>query len=137
MNYTSSPSVPVEIPNINHGLQVAKGLLKVKEDGLHLEFEVQDSFVGLIKSGVKTSVISYSDLENIRFEKGWWNGKIILEGASMKVFENFPGSEQGRLRLKVNRSNRDDAQNAASSARVHLSEHKLKELDDENTEDEI
>lgn len=131
MNYTSSPSVPVEISNINHGLQVAKGLLKVKEDGLHLEFEVEDSFLGIIKSGVKTETISYRNLEDIRFEKGWWNGKIILEGASMKVFETFPGSEQGRLKLTVKRSNRNDAQNAVSSARVHLSEHKLEELDKE------
>lgn len=131
MNYSSSPSVPVKIPNIKHGLQIAKGLLKVKEDGLYFEFEVEDSFVGLITSGVQTSVISYADLENIRFEKGWWSGEIILEGASMKVFEDLPGSEQGRLRLKVKRSDRDGAQNVVSSARVHLSEHKLKELDNE------
>lgn len=137
MNYTSNPSVPVEIPNINHGLQVARGLLKVKEEGLHFEYEVQDSFFGLIKSSIKTELISYQNLENIRFEKGWWHGKIILEGSSMKVFEVFPGSEQGRLRLKVKRSNRDDAQNTVSSARVHLSEQKLKELDDENTGDGI
>ncbi|NIT60631.1 MAG: hypothetical protein GWN00_31845 [Aliifodinibius sp.] len=137
MNYSSSPSVPVEIPNINHGFQVAKGLLKVKEDGLHFEFEVKDSFVGMITSGVQSSIIPYTDLENVRFEKGWWNGKVILEGTSMKAFEDLPGSEQGRLKLKVKRSDRDDAQNAVSSARVHLSEHKLKELDagQEHTEE--
>ncbi|MDZ7658605.1 hypothetical protein [Fodinibius sp.] len=137
MNYTSNPSVPFEISNINHGLQVAKGLLKVKEEGLVFEFEVEDSFLGIIKSGVKTETIPYRNLENIRFEKGWWSGKVILEGTSMKVFESFPGSEQGRLKLKVKRSNKDDAQNTVSSARVHLSEYKLKELDDENTEGEI
>ncbi|MEL7835223.1 hypothetical protein [Fodinibius sp. Rm-B-1B1-1] len=132
MNYTSIPSVPFEIPNIYHGIQVAKGLLKVREEGLHFEFEVEDSFLGMIKSGVKTETIFYRDLEGIRFEKGWWNGKVVLEGTSMKVFDNFPGSEQGRLTLKVKRSNRDDAQNAVSSARVHLSEQKLKELDDKS-----
>lgn len=135
MNYSSSPSVPVEIPNINHGLQVAKGLLKVKEDGLHLEFEVKDGFVGLITSGVQSSVVSYADLEDLHFEKGWWSGKIILEGTSMKVFEDLPGSEQGRLKLKVKRSDRDDAQNAVSSARVHLSEHKLEQLDKAGSEE--
>ena len=133
MNYSSNPTVPVDIPNINHGFQIAKGLLKVKEDGLHFEFEVKDSFVGLITSGVRSSVISYADLEDLRFEKGWWNGKIILEGTSMKAFEELPGSEQGRLKLKVKHSNRDDAQSAVSSARVRLSEYKLKELDDKNT----
>jgi hypothetical protein len=135
MNYSSTPSVPVEISNINHGFQEAKGLMKVKEDGLYLEFEVKDSFVGLITSGVRSAVISYADLEDVRFEKGWWFGKIILEGMSMKVFEDLPGSEQGRVRFKVKRSDRDDAKNAVSSARVHLSEQKLKELDDENTEE--
>ena len=93
MNYTSTPSVPVEISNIYHGLQVAKGLLKVKGDGLHLEFEIEDSFLGLIKSGVRSEFISYQDLEEIRFKKGWWNSEIILDGTSMKVFEEIPGSE--------------------------------------------
>lgn len=134
MNYTSIPSVPFQIPNIHHGIQVAKGLLKVKDDGLYFEFEVEDSFLGMIKSGVKTETVFYQDLEEVRFEKGWWKGKVILEGTSMKVFDNIPGSEQGRLILKVKRSNRDDAQNAVSSARVHLSEQKLNEMDDDSTE---
>ncbi|WP_441000324.1 hypothetical protein [Fodinibius sp. SL11] len=135
MNYSSNPSVPVEISNIKHGLQVAKGLMKVKEDGLHLEFEVKDSFVGIIKSGVQSAVISYADLEDLRFEKGWWNGSLILEGSSMKVFEDLPGSEQGRLKFKIKRSDRGDAQNAVSSARVHLSEHKLEQMEKRDAEE--
>lgn len=135
MNYSSDLSVPVEISNINNGLQVAKGLLKVREDDLHLEFEVKDNFVGLIKSGVRSAVISYADLEDLRFEKGWWSAQIILEGRSMKVFEDLPGSEQGRLKLKVKRSDREDAQNVISSARVHLSEQKLERLDKADPEE--
>lgn len=135
MNYSSSPSVPIEISNINNGLQVAEGLLKVRADDLHLEFEVKDNFLGLIKSGVRSAVIPYADLEDLRFKKGWWNAQIILEGRSMKVFEDLPGSEQGRMKLKVKRSDRTDAQNVVSSARVHLSEEKLERLDKTDPEE--
>lgn len=129
MDYTNSRAVPFEISDINHGLQVAKGLLKADKDGIELEFEIRDAILGIINSGVKTVRISYGDLESIRFEKGWFRAKIILEATSMRVFEEIPGTEQGTCTLKVKRGDREEAQTVISKARVALSEHKLNELD--------
>lgn len=135
MDYTTNRSVPFEITDINHGFQVAKGLLKLRKDGVELEFEIRDAILGVISSGVKSVHLMYKDLESIRFKKGWWNAKIILEAHSLRIFKDIPGSEQGISTLRVKRKNRKEAHNIISTARMHLSEHKLDQLDKRTHED--
>ncbi len=128
MDYATDRSVPFEITDINHGFQEAKGLMKLNRDGITLEFEVQDSFVGFFKSGIRDVQISYADLESIRFKKGWFSSKIILNGISMKVFDDIPGTEHATCTLKIKRSHRKEAENLISKARLYLSEYRLNQL---------
>jgi hypothetical protein len=121
-------SVPFEIPEINHGLKKGEGLLKLYKSGLELEFEVEDAFVGMVKSGVKTVQISYKDLEAIQFKKGWFGAKIILKANSMKVFDEIPGTEAGTCTLKIERKNREKANDLISKARMRHSEVKLGQI---------
>lgn len=121
-------SVPFEIPEINHGFKEASGLLKLWEKGVEMEFEV--ATLGVFKSGVQIVRISYADLRAIEYKKGWIKDKVILEGVSMRVFAEVPGTEIATCTLKVKRKNRDDAQNLVSSARLHLSEYKLSRMDE-------
>lgn len=134
MDYSNSRSVPFEIPNVNHGFQVAKGLLKLREDGVELEFETKDAFLGVISSGVQSVVLFYKDLESIRFKKGWFSGKIILEATSMRIFENLPGSEQATCELKVKRKHREEAEKLISTARMYHSEHKLDQMNGDDND---
>jgi hypothetical protein len=121
-------SVAFEIPNINHGLQKGEGLLKLYKTGLELEFEVEDAFVGMAKSGIKTVQISYGDLESIEFKKGWFGAKIVLKASSMKVFDEIPGTEAGICTLKIERKNREEANDLISKARMRHSEVKLGQI---------
>lgn len=130
MDYITSQSVPFEIADINHGFQLAKGIFKVRKDHVELEFEVQDAILGVISSGVQTVSIMFDDLEDIRYQKGWFGAKVILKTTSMKVLEDLPGSEQALVELKIKRKNRKEAQAVVSKARVALSEHKLDGLGD-------
>jgi len=129
MGYANKHSVPFEINNINHGFQVAKGILKLKDKALELEFEVEDAILGIINSGVQTIRLSFDDLESIQFKKGWFRAKIILEAVSMHVFEDLPGSEQASCTLKVKRKDRKEAEQIISTARMQLSEHKLDQME--------
>jgi hypothetical protein len=129
MNFTSDRSVPFEITDINHGFQEAKGILKLARDGIAMEFEVQDSLVGIFKSGVKNLEISYADLESVEYKKGWFRAKIVLKGVSMRVFEDVPGTEHATCTLKVKREYREAAQNLVSKARLYLSEYRLSQLE--------
>lgn len=131
MNYTSSPSLPFEISDVNHGFQEAKGLMKLNKDGIELEFEVQDSLVGLFKSGIKHVKVPYADLESVSIKKGWFSSKVILKGISMKVFDDIPGAEQATCTLKIKRTDKEDAQKLVSKARLYLSEYRLNQLGEE------
>jgi len=129
MDYNSDKTVPFIIPEINSGFQQAEGLLKLAKEQLELEFEVKDAILGLIKSGVKDAVIPFSELKSIEFKKGWFSTKIILEGTSMKTFNELPGSELATCTLKVKRKHREDAERLISQARLQLSEYKLDQFD--------
>jgi len=126
MSLSANKTIPFEIPEINHGLKEAAGLMKQWKRGLEFEFEV--ATLGLFKSGVQTVRIPYAELNSIQYKEGWIKDKIILEGTSMKVFEDIPGTEVATCTLKIKRKNRDEAQGLISSARMHLSEHKLDQL---------
>lgn len=127
MSFNNQP-VQFEIPEINHGLKQAQGLIKLWKNGLEMEFEV--SLLGVFKNGVETVRIPYKNLNSIEYKKGWFRDKVILKGASMKVFEDIPGTEVATCELKVKRKYRDKAQSLISKARVHLSENKLQQLDE-------
>ena len=129
MDYSNSQSIPFESVDYNHGLKLAKGLLKVSGDGIELEYREQDSFVGVIKSDLRTIHIPYEDLEAIEFEKGWFSAKILLKTSSMALLEKLPGNEQGICTLKVKRRHREEAKNTSSKARIALSEQKLDQLE--------
>lgn len=130
MDYNNSKAVPFIIPDISHGFQQAEGLLKLGRQQLELEFEVKDAILGLIKSGVEEVVIPFSDLNAMNFKKGWFSAKIILEGTSMKVFRDLPGTEVATCTLKVKRKHRDEAENLMSRARLQFSEYKLDRFDE-------
>lgn len=131
MDYGSKSSVPFEIPDVNYGFKTVKGLLKLRDKGLELEYETTDSFFGVMKSGVKTILLPFENLEKIEFDKKWFSGMVIIEGHSMKDFEDVPGSDRARCELKIKRKNRKEAENLVSKARAMLSEYKLSKLDEE------
>lgn len=132
MNTVNNRSVPFEITEISHGLQELKGLMRLHDQGIELEFEVQDAILGFFKSGITKLIIPFSDLESISYKKGWFSSKVILEGNSMKVFEDIPGTDVATCVLKIKRKNRVQAEKLISSARMHFSEYKLNQLGGEH-----
>ena len=123
-------SAPFAITDINHGLQEAKGLLKVTDEGLEFEFEVKDTLIGFFKSGLKKVHIPYKKLVSVHFEKGLIHSKIKLEGVSMRAFSELPGVDVVTCELKIKRKDRKEAARLVSKARAALSEYKLNNLGD-------
>ncbi|WP_138432150.1 hypothetical protein [Fodinibius saliphilus] len=134
MPYSSSRSIPFEIPNVTHGLHLAKGLLKVKKEGIELEYEIQDAFFGITTTGVQTVLLSYEKIQEISFKRGWFSAKIIIEANSMKDVKEIPQAEHASVTLKIKRKHRDEAENIISTARVKLSEQKLDRLNEDNAD---
>lgn len=124
-----SRRIPFRIKNLHHGFSEANGLLHLESERIVLEFEVQDNLVGLAKSGLKEISIPFSGLDEIRYKSGFFSGKIVLAGKSMKVMEDIPGAEHGEVTLLVRRRDKNQAEQVLSRARLELSEFRLKELD--------
>lgn len=118
-------SVPFTIDKLNHGLQEAKGLLKVSETGLDFEFEVKDTIIGVVKSGLTKVQIPFKDIESITFNKGFIKSKIKIEGTSMSSLSDLPGVDVATCTLKIKRKDSNEAANLISKARLGLSEFKL------------
>lgn len=123
-------SVPFEIPTVNQGFRVAKGLVNLEGEDLAFEFEVTDAIFGVLNSGLQELRLPLSGLQSVEFRKGWFSSKIILEARSLKVLKDLPGSEMTECVLKIKRKDREDAQRLASKVRLVMSEMKLRELDE-------
>jgi hypothetical protein len=121
--------IPFKITYLDHGYSEARGLLHVKQDGLTMEFENDNHGMMHIKSGLKDVDLGYDQIESIEYKKKWIGAEIIIQGASIRVFDQVPGAEQGRCTLKIKRKDRKEAERAVSQARAELSEFKLRELE--------
>ncbi len=121
--------VPFEIPNVFLGLQVVKGVIRVRETSVILEFDVKDAFGGFIRNELREEIISIQQLEKAEWRRGLFRSYIFLKARSMKTFSNIPGSEQAALKLKIRRPYRADAERLYSRLRLIMSDLKLAEMD--------
>lgn len=122
--------IPFKIKNLNYGLSEAKGLLHLGENELIFEFESQDTIVGLLKSGVKEQTVSFRDIEEINYKSKWFGAQIEVVGKSMKAMADIPGAEHGTATLHIRRKHKKRAESALSTARLELSEYKLRLLEE-------
>lgn len=125
-----SRRIPFRIKNLNHGFSEATGLLHLENEKLVLEFETQDSVVGIVKSGLREVSIPFSEIDEIQYKSGFFGAKIEIIGKSMKVMEDVPGAKHGSAVLHVRRRDKKKAGQVLSRARLELSEFRLKELED-------
>lgn len=127
----NSRSIPFEIPNVNHGFVIVKGLFHIKDEELVLEFDERDGFVGVMKSDLKVVTVPFSEVDSITLIKKLFITNIEIIASSMKSFQNVPGAEQGRIVMKISRKDRQRAESILSNARLKLSEYKLKKMDED------
>lgn len=124
-------AVPFEIPTVNQGFRVAKGLVNLEGESLAFEFEVTDAFIGILTSDVQDVRLPLSELQSVEYKKGWFSSKIVIEVRSIKTLRDIPGTEMTECILKIKRKDRKDAEKLVSKTRLVMSEIKLKDLDEE------
>ncbi len=122
----ASPSVPFKIANAYGGLADCNGLARATDDGLLLEFEAKDGFFGVLKSGVKSLVIAWSELANLRLRKGWFGTRLHLTVHSLRTLQEVPGAEACEVSLRVARRNRAVAEELAMNVNFRLCERELR-----------
>lgn len=128
--------LPIIIPDLSYGLKEAVGLLKADNRDIIIELQEQDSLVGVYKTGVTTYKIDWKDVDSIELDKGMFSSSLIINAKSMGAIEDIPGSKQGQCIFKISRKDKKKAEQVASMLNLHLSEIRLKEMDDTG-EDEL
>lgn len=98
-------AVPFKIQNVYGGLGECHGLLRQDGKFLVLEFQVQDSVVNLIKSGVKSVEIPLADVARVVLRRRWFGLSNYLEVqlSRMDIAEQIPAMKHGLLTLAIRR----------------------------------
>ena len=96
------------------GLMESNGLVYIKGQQLHLEYQTSDSVLGLLKTNIKSLEVDLADISHCFLEHKFWTSELILQGNSMRVFGSAPGSSSGTLRLKIGKQYHSAALNLLS-----------------------
>jgi len=104
-------TLPFTLPSLFGGFAAGEGLAKASPAELALEFVVQDSVLNVLKSGVKEIRVPQSEIDVLRFHRGWFRSRIYVRLKSLKWLAELPGRENnGELTLHVARRDRDRAE---------------------------
>ncbi len=122
-------SIPVRFPEIYEGFADAEGVLRISPDALTLEYQVKDSLLGVVKSGVNTAVIPFDRIDEVDFRSNLFRTVLNVRVSSMQTVEDVPGSKQGKVSLKIPRRYKREAAEIAHEASIRSSQSKLDRLE--------
>ena len=91
------------------GLAEGKGLAKASASELRIEFVLTDTVLNVFKSGVKEIVIPRSEIDVVRFKRGWFGTQVHIRVKSLKWLADLPGCENAEVTLNIARRDRDQA----------------------------
>lgn len=132
---TNEYAIAFTLPDANDFVE-ASGLLRYESTGLHLEFQSKDAIIGVIKSGVKSTLISHDQLRGLHYRKSWFRHFLILQTKDMRSLKDVPGAESGEVRLKIKKSDADQAKSLGLHVSSALTDARLKRLVAESDADE-
>jgi len=105
-------TVPFKVHDPDAILTETEGLMQVYEDGLLLQLETRDAFIGHYKRTGEVH-IPLEEIASVDFRKRWFGTSLIVQVRSIEVLHDVPGSKLGRIRLKFKRRHRQAAEHLA------------------------
>jgi hypothetical protein len=113
------------------GLGAVKGLARIDEHGLELQFSTSDALFGLLKSGQRSLRVPLESLLSVRYCAGWfWSmPRIELRVRDLAALKGLPESDQGRVSLSLKWRDRHDGRAFAADLELMRSRRRILELD--------
>jgi hypothetical protein len=111
------------------GMGTIHGLLRLEENAIALEYQIQDNVFNFFKSQISEKRLPIAEFERADFSNGWFGffASITLTARRMAALEGIPGSDHGLLKLSLARRDRRDARELASQLNLLISEQILRE----------
>jgi hypothetical protein len=120
--------LPFSIQNVYQGLAEAGGIISVRQEGLLLEFQVKDSFLGgLIKAKPRELLLRYTDIESIVTKSNIFRTVLKIRTHTLAAVADLPNSDRGEITLHLKRADRERAAQLVSRANLRISELRLSE----------
>lgn len=124
-------ALPFKTDDAYHGLAEVQGIMHIERDHLVLEFQVQDSIFGALKSGPKKLRINYVDLSGLEYRRNWFRSRLDLKINNLSILTRFPGAKDGRISLKIKRRFKTEVEDIESYVNLQIAELKLERLEGE------
>jgi len=117
-------SLPFTIHDLYGGFAEVRGLLRLADKALVLEFQTQDAVLNVLKMPLEETTLPFDQLVSVGFTSKWFGyaTTLSIKTKTMKSLAGVPGSGQGELRLAIARVDRDKAQELVSRVNLQLSE---------------
>src|SRR3954451_20680586 len=98
-------AVPVSLGYPYGGFAEGHGLLRDEGDHLVLEYQLQDAFIGALKSEVRRARIPRDLLVSVTMKRTWLGlgAELVIQTSQMEQVADVPGMTQGRLALGIAR----------------------------------
>ncbi len=115
-----SPSIPFSFEDPDEHFSENEGLARIEGTALLLEYETKSVFPFVPKSGVNEIELRLDGISAVRFKRGMFGAKIVVQARDMKSVERVPGAKHGRMTLKFKRAHREDAAELAAVLEGYL-----------------
>ncbi|NOQ72032.1 MAG: hypothetical protein GQ574_08530 [Crocinitomix sp.] len=112
------------------GLTQAIGFIWEERDGIHIEYQVSDNILNVLKSDLKNVFIPYAQIEDIVYKKSWLSkGKIIISLSSLKGLDKIMFLETTTLKISVKRDQKSKCLEFEANANLSMSSDRVAQLD--------
>ena len=112
------------------GLTQAIGFIWEERDGIHIEYQVSDNILNVLKSDLKNVFIPYTQIEDIVYKQAWLRkGKIIISLSSLKGLDKILFLETTTLKISVKRDQKSKCLEFEANANLSMSTDRVAQLD--------
>lgn len=115
-------TLPFAIPHVYQGFATATGVAILNPDYLILEFEVKDSFLGVLRSGVRVVQIPLNEVVDIELKPYLFSTQIQIQTKSLQPLQDIPEKDAGEIILNITKRYRDIAHQFIAMLKVRLFE---------------
>ncbi|MFP8489305.1 hypothetical protein ACKGJO_09385 [Gracilimonas sp. Q87] len=119
-----------ESDDVNVKAKEVKGIISYAHDELLFEYKVYDA-AGNGISNLSKFAIHIDNIKRVEYKKRFpfSGGKMIVEANKWAFLEPLPGSEQGRIKLKIKRRDKGEAIRMSTKLNLYMSQKRLDDME--------
>ena len=114
------------------GLAELSGLLRVEKDFIVLEYNLKDEMLGMFNSDLKVLKIPLHTVEEIHVKMKWFSARFEIHLNRLPKTDKSLSINGNVISFIIKKKEIKKAQSIRSSLMLHISEKRLRELDDDD-----